>query len=102
MQRAYAQRRLDYLAAHFHLRARSGFRRNFLEHHVIDRMGAYRHKRIGGELRDLLPAHAEVGEGFIIDTDHWRHFFLMLGLVWGLSTATMTAARAGSLAVAPR
>jgi hypothetical protein len=54
----------------------------------------------------LITAYAafagEVGESFIIDTDHWRHFFLMLGLVWGLSAATMTAARAGSLAVAPR
>jgi hypothetical protein len=30
----------------------------------------------------------EVAEGFIIDTDHWRHFFLLLGMVWGLSAAT--------------
>jgi hypothetical protein len=22
-------------------------------------------------------------EGFVIDTDHWRHFFLLLGLTWG-------------------
>ena len=29
-----------------------------------------------------------VGEGMVIDTDHWRHFFLLLGLVWGLSIAT--------------
>ncbi len=29
-----------------------------------------------------------VGEGFIIDTDHWRHFWLMLGLVWGMFAAT--------------
>lgn len=29
------------------------------------------------------------GEGAIIDTDHWRHFFLMLGLVWGLGAATI-------------
>jgi hypothetical protein len=28
------------------------------------------------------------GEGFIIDTDHWRHYFLLLGLVWGLSVAS--------------
>jgi hypothetical protein len=28
------------------------------------------------------------GEGAIIDTDHWRHFFLLLGLVWGLAAAT--------------
>ena len=23
-------------------------------------------------------------EGLVIDTDHWRHFFLLMGLVWGL------------------
>ncbi|MDP2408682.1 MAG: O-antigen ligase domain-containing protein [Pseudolabrys sp.] len=27
-------------------------------------------------------------EGFVIDTDHWRHFFLLLGLIWGLAAAT--------------
>lgn len=40
----------------------------------------------------LITAYAtfvgEVGEGFIIDTDHWRHFFLLLGMVWGLFAAT--------------
>ncbi len=30
----------------------------------------------------------EVAESFIIDTDHWRHFFLLLGMVWGLWAAT--------------
>src|ERR1041385_7575051 len=30
----------------------------------------------------------EVAEGFIIDTDHWRHFFLLLGIIWGLAAAT--------------
>jgi len=29
-----------------------------------------------------------VAEGFIIDTDHWRHFFLLLGMLWGLWAAT--------------
>jgi hypothetical protein len=29
-----------------------------------------------------------VGESFIIDTDHWRHFFLLLGAIWGLSVAS--------------
>lgn len=29
-----------------------------------------------------------VGESFIIDTDHWRHFFLLLGTIWGLSVAS--------------
>jgi hypothetical protein len=26
-------------------------------------------------------------EGFIIDTDHWRHFFILMGLIWGLVDA---------------
>ena len=30
----------------------------------------------------------EALEGFIIDTDHWRHFFLVLGMIWGLCAAT--------------
>jgi hypothetical protein len=28
-------------------------------------------------------------EGLIVDTDHWRHFFLLLGMVWGLTVATI-------------
>src|SRR5882757_532721 len=28
-----------------------------------------------------------VGEGVIIDTDHWRHFWLMLGTMWGMYAA---------------
>jgi len=24
-----------------------------------------------------------------VDTDHWRHFFLLLGLIWGLTAATI-------------
>ena len=28
-----------------------------------------------------------VCESFIIDTDHWRHFWMMLGLMWGLFAA---------------
>ena len=39
----------------------------------------------------------EVAEGFVIDTDHWRHFFLLLGMVWGLSAATFREARQASL-----
>jgi hypothetical protein len=35
----------------------------------------------------------EVLEGFVIDTDHWRHFFLLLGLVWGLAAATVRCLR---------
>jgi O-antigen ligase len=32
-------------------------------------------------------------EGLIIDTDHWRHYYLLLGLVWGFSIATMNYRR---------
>ena len=32
-------------------------------------------------------------EGLIIDSDHWRHYYLVLGVVWGL----MAAARAARL-----
>jgi hypothetical protein len=29
-----------------------------------------------------------VGESLIIDIDHWRHYFLILGVLWGLMAAT--------------
>jgi hypothetical protein len=29
-----------------------------------------------------------VAESFIIDTDHWRHFWMMLGAMWGMFAAT--------------
>ncbi len=35
----------------------------------------------------------EIGEGMIIDSDHWRHYFLLVGLVWGLAVANMNYAR---------
>ncbi len=35
----------------------------------------------------------EACEGFIVDTDHWRHFFLLLGLIWGLTAATINVRR---------
>ncbi len=36
----------------------------------------------------------EVLEGFVIDTDHWRHFYLLIGMIWGLAAATINRARA--------
>ncbi len=30
----------------------------------------------------------EIAEGFVIDTDHWRHFYLLLGMVWGMAAAS--------------
>ncbi len=45
----------------------------------------------------LIAAYAafvgEVSEGLIVDTDHWRHFFLLLGLIWGLTAATINFRR---------
>ena len=49
----------------------------------------------------LIAAYAtfvgEAGEGFVIDSDHWRHFFLLLGLIWGLTTATVNLRRTDSM-----
>jgi O-antigen ligase len=28
-----------------------------------------------------------VGESVIIDSDHWRHYFLIVGLIWGVASA---------------
>ena len=28
-----------------------------------------------------------VGMNFVIDTDHWRHFWMMLGAMWGMFAA---------------
>jgi len=38
-------------------------------------------------------------ESIVIDTDHWRHSFLILGILWGLIAATRTYAAAASLIV---
>jgi hypothetical protein len=31
-----------------------------------------------------------VGESFVIDTDHWRHFWMMLGAMWGMIAAAQS------------
>ncbi len=47
-------------------------------------------------------------EGLIIDTDRWRHFYLLIGLIWGLTARPVQAAtppvavRDGGLACDPR
>jgi hypothetical protein len=33
---------------------------------------------------------ATVGESFVIDTDHWRHFWMMLGTMWGMFVAAQS------------
>ncbi len=39
----------------------------------------------------------EAFEGFVIDTDHWRHFFLLLGIIWGLAAATINRQRSSAI-----
>ncbi|HXI07523.1 MAG: O-antigen ligase family protein [Bradyrhizobium sp.] len=41
-----------------------------------------------------------VGESFVIDTDHWRHFWLMLGTMWGMFAAAQRH-QAGAPATSP-
>jgi hypothetical protein len=42
-----------------------------------------------------------VGESFIIDTDHWRHFWMMLGAMWGMFAAAQRHQATADQAVAP-
>lgn len=48
----------------------------------------------------LITAYAAfvgvIAEGFVIDTDHWRHFFLLLGMIWGLAAASYPYLRGGA------
>jgi hypothetical protein len=37
----------------------------------------------------FCPLFTMMLQGVQIDTDHWRHFYLLLGIVWGLYAATM-------------
>lgn len=41
-------------------------------------------------------------ESFIIDTDHWRHTFLLMGILWGLIAATRQHAAALGRRSVPR
>jgi hypothetical protein len=37
---------------------------------------------------------AETGESYIIDVQHWRHYFLLIGVLWGLFAAAAAYRRA--------
>jgi O-antigen ligase len=37
-------------------------------------------------------------QGLTIDTDHWRHYYILLGMVWGLSIASEREARRAAYA----
>jgi hypothetical protein len=36
---------------------------------------------------------ALTGESYVIDVEHWRHYFLLIGVLWGLIIAAATAGR---------
>jgi O-Antigen ligase len=42
-----------------------------------------------------------VGESFIIDTDHWRHFWMMLGAMWGMFAAARRYRQTSDRALTP-
>lgn len=54
--------------------------------------GAFRATALQGPF--LIASAAFTGlalEGLIIDSDHWRHFFIFMGLIWGLADARAPA-----------
>jgi hypothetical protein len=40
----------------------------------------------------FCPLAATIFQGIQIDTDHWRHFYWMLGIMWGIYAATLASA----------
>src|SRR6478736_10479254 len=42
-----------------------------------------------------------VGEAFIIDIDHWRHFWMMLGAMWGMFAAAQRYKAAAAITPRP-
>ena len=47
--------------------------------------GAFRRAPTQGLMLVVLASYiGTVGEGFIVDTDHWRHFFVLMAAIWGL------------------
>lgn len=41
-------------------------------------------------------------EGLIVDTDHWRHFYLLMAIIWGLMTAGKLAGPIGRAVPLPK
>jgi O-antigen ligase len=55
---------------------------------VVGFRGAMRRGALQGAFVVATASFAGVAfEGWIVDTDHWRHFFILLGCIWGLSDA---------------
>lgn len=66
-----------------------------------------RHAMRAGDLRLLFIAvyavfAATAFEGIIIDSDHWRHFYVLMALIWGMMTASDGAVATPQQRRAPR
>src|SRR5436305_4040704 len=59
MRRLLAERRVDHGGALLYLAPHLRVAR-LLQHHMVDRVRTNRRKRIGGDLADLVPGHAQV------------------------------------------
>ena len=58
--------------------------------HKVMQCRASRDYRLWLRFDDGLEGSVFLGnmlEGFVVDIDHWRHVFLLIGAVWGLETA---------------
>ncbi len=40
-----------------------------------------------------------IAEGIIIDIDHWRHYFLILGVLWGLMAVSQPYLRGTTISI---
>jgi hypothetical protein len=40
-------------------------------------------------------------EGLVVDTDHWRHFYLIMAMIWGLALAPVSGASSPARGRAP-
>ena len=67
---------------------------------LVGTVAAFRRGPPQGLLLVALSAYAgQVGEGFIVDTDHWRHFFLLMSIIWGVFMATTPSLQAPVTAI---
>ena len=50
----------------------------------------------------FCPLVTTLAQGIQIDIDHWRHFYLLLGCMWGLFAVTLAWQRAAAEKIGPR
>ncbi|MGE3830551.1 MAG: O-antigen ligase family protein [Parvibaculaceae bacterium] len=50
----------------------------------------------------FCPLVTTMAQGIQIDIDHWRHFYLLLGCMWGLFAVTLAQQRAQAEKIGPR